>query len=344
MDKQLILDICEGKSNLSVAELSDKSQDFLLRLCTVLISRGYEHSFLKKSFKLITENKISLLKRNFALLNKKTLAKSRTAITITFGDQAENHAGMQIIGKKAEHGFSIDELQRAKILFESQGCICEYIDLKERLLNTWDNPNNINIAEASVLLIRDGVSHMLREVEFNSDDMFEEQAHLNLDTKAFMRGRVVNKNARYNVCFDEIEQEPDYDNKKGRLIKYDDVPLTKYLRYSFPKYFGKSAEKLAGEGNYYYDIQICGIGWHGDTERKKVIAVRLGSSIPLAYQWFYRNKIIGKRIDIPKIKHGDIYIMSEKASGFDWKSSSFATLRHSAGCEKFLAYKPEWLR
>ena len=343
MDKQLILDICEGKSELSVLDLSDNSKDFLLRLCTVLISRGYEHPFLKKSFKLITDNKISILKRNFNSLQKTILSKDRTAITITFGDQAENHAGMQIIGKMAEHGFTIDELQKTKSLFESQGCTCEYINLKQRLLDTWSNPDNINIDDAGVLLIRNGVSHILREVGYNADSMFEEQAHLNLDTKAFMKGRVVNKVARHNVCFDETEQEPDYSNKKGRIVKYDDVPVTKYLRYSFPKYLGNSATKLAGEGNYYYDISICGIGWHGDTERKKVVAVRLGSSIPLSYQWFYRHKIIGKRIDIPKINHGDIYVMSEKASGFDWKSSSFATLRHAAGSQKFLKYKPEWL-
>lgn len=343
MDKQLVVDMCKGKSSLSVLDLSDDSKDFLLRLCTVLLSRGYEHPFLKQSFKLITDNKIYILKRNFSILQKTILTKAKTAITITFGDQAENHAGMQIIGQMAEHGFSIDELQQAKNLLENQGCVCEYINLRQRLLDNWNNPNNISISEAGVLLIRNGVSHMLKEVGYSADDMFEEQAHLNLDTQAFMKGRVVNKVARHNLCFDETEQEPDYINKKGRIIKYDDVPLTKYLRFSFPKYIGPSATKLAGEGNYYYDISICGIGWHGDTERKKVVAVRLGSSIPLSYQWFYRHKVIGPRIDLPKINHGDIYVMSEKASGFDWKSSSFATLRHAAGSKKFLQYKPEWL-
>lgn len=30
-----------------------------------------------------------------------------SAITITFGDRAENHKGMQIVGKEAEHGFTL---------------------------------------------------------------------------------------------------------------------------------------------------------------------------------------------------------------------------------------------
>lgn len=29
------------------------------------------------------------------------------------------------------------------------------------------------------------------------------------------------------------------------------------------------------EGNYYYDINKTGIGFHGDSERKKVIAISL---------------------------------------------------------------------
>lgn len=51
-------------------------------------------------------------------------------ITITFGEQVENHVGMQKIGKLAEKGFSFQELNDAKILFEQKGYICELITLK----------------------------------------------------------------------------------------------------------------------------------------------------------------------------------------------------------------------
>ena len=36
------------------------------------------------------------------------------------------------------------------------------------------------------------------------------------------------------------------------------------------------------------------------------------------------------------LNHGDIYIMSEKAVGYDWKMSSIYTLRHAAGSKSFL--------
>ena len=36
------------------------------------------------------------------------------------------------------------------------------------------------------------------------------------------------------------------------------------------------------------------------------------------------------------INHGDIYVMSEKATGYDWKKRNRLTVRHAAGCEKYL--------
>lgn len=271
------------------------------------------------------------------------LSRKKSAITITFGDQAENHKGMQIIGKMADCGFSNDELEKAKETFEAEGCSCELVNLKERLLATWDNPDGLEIEDASVLIIRGGATHIL-SLAFPGEpestfDIFEEQAELELDTKAFMYGRVVNKSARYNLCFDEKEQEPDYENKKGRIVAYSDVPLTAYIRHMLPHYLGSKAKELAGEGNYYYDSSMCGIGWHGDSERKRVVAMRLGASIPLAYQWFYRNERIGDIIRFDDVRHGDLYVMSEKASGWDWKKRIKPTLRHAAGCKKFLEFK-----
>lgn len=273
--------------------------------------------------------------------NEIHMTKRKTAITITFGDCAENHKGMQIIGKFADCGFTTEELTSTKEMFEREGCRCDYINLKERLLSTWDNPDSIEIEDASVLIIRGGVTHMLSKVGFDADYIFQEQANLEVDTKAFMYGRVVEKSARYNLCFDEKEQEPDYENKKGRIVAYNDVPLTRYIRHMLPTYLGEKARNLAGEGNYYFDAKTCGIGWHGDSERKKVVAMRLGVSIPLAYQWYYRGKRIGDTIRFDDVEHGDLYVMSEKASGWDWKRKLKPTLRHAAGSKKYLQFKKE---
>ncbi len=75
-----------------------------------------------------------------------------------------------------------------------------------------------------------------------------------------------------------------------------------------------------------------------DTERRVVIGVRLGDTMNLMYNWFYKNKPVGEKFSIP-LSHGDLYVMSSKAVGFDWKKSSQYTLRHSAGCSKFTNFK-----
>ena len=54
-----------------------------------------------------------------------------STITITFGEQAENQRGMQVIGKKCEKGYSVKDLREAKEVFEERGFKCELIDLNK---------------------------------------------------------------------------------------------------------------------------------------------------------------------------------------------------------------------
>jgi hypothetical protein len=59
------------------------------------------------------------------------------------------------------------------------------------------------------------------------------------------------------------------------------------------------------QGNHYYDTACCGIGFHGDSERRKVVAVRLGAAFPLQFQWFLRSAPVGKRVNV-ELQHGDM--------------------------------------
>jgi hypothetical protein len=88
--------------------------------------------------------------------------------------------------------------------------------------------------------------------------------------------------------------------------------------------------ELIVEGNYYYDVERCFIGAHGDTERRVVIGLRLGDDFPLHYQWFQHHAPI-RPVQTLALHHGDLYVMSEKAVGCDWKLSTIPTLRHGAG-------------
>lgn len=247
-----------------------------------------------------------------------------STVTLTFGDVAENHNKMQKIGNLATVGFDYQDLISTQKHFTAQNCVTELIDLS---IGATD--------PAYVLIIRNGVNTLLAKNNLNSDSFYTEQMSLDHDKKYFAYGTVRNKHARWNLCFGPYSQEPDYQSGKGRIIQYSDVPHVDIIRKSLPAFFGQKAENLVVEGNYYYDLKKTYIGFHGDSERRKVIAVRLGQSFPLHYQWYTPNSA-GKVEPIGEpfhfmLNHGDMYVMSEKAVGTDWKSRKEPTLRHAAG-------------
>jgi hypothetical protein len=252
----------------------------------------------------------------------------KSTITLTFGEQSENHRGMQKLGNGvAAVGFTIDDLEAIKQKFEELG----YETMLERLEPYAENDA---ARPAAILIIKQGLNAVI--APYTEKDLFGEQCNLQWDKKAYMYGRVVNKKARHNLCYSDVSQEPDYEEKKGRVISYNDIPITSLLRKNLPKFFGHKAKDMQCEGNYYYDTSVCGVGYHGDEERKKVIAVRLGATIPLVYQWYFHCERVGHK-RIFNIDGGDVYVMSEKATGNDAHFRNIYTLRHAAGCSKFTA-------
>ena len=153
-----------------------------------------------------------------------------------------------------------------------------------------------------------------------------------------MKGRVVNKHARYNLCYGEESQKADFENKKGTVVAFKDVQYLSKLREKLGDVFCEKSKNLLAELNYYYDIKKCGIGFHGDSERRLVIGVRVGASMNLQCQWFIRSEPTGERVEVI-LNEGDFYVMSEKAVGNDWKKKIIPTLRHAAGCSKFTEIK-----
>lgn len=272
-----------------------------------------------------------------SIMDKKEIDQSlrpfTSTFTITYGDQAENHVGMQKIGSLASDGLTYEDLLNAKQYLEKLGSSVDIICLNDLLP---PNIDQTDVERAYILIARKGVDALLNPS--NADDLFKEQDALDHDKKAYMYGRVVNKKARHNLCFDEKSQDPDYKEGKGRVVPWNSVPLTSEIREMLPQVFGPKTLKLTAEGNYYYDISKCGIGFHGDSERKIVVAIRLGATLPIVYRWFKKSEPVGNEF-VLQINHGDLYAMSEKATGNDWKLRSKLTLRHAAGCSKYTTFK-----
>jgi hypothetical protein len=159
-----------------------------------------------------------------------------SAICITAGEQSENHVGMEINGEGlSASGFTIQELNNFKQILLEKGIESEY----HRLDETLEDSNGVE--PAALLIIRDGISKLIEE---SATNMLEEQLSFEWDKKFWdtRRKKVFNKIARYNVCYGEVEQEPDYENKKGTIKAYDSVPILNKWRNSLGIIFGKKQQ------------------------------------------------------------------------------------------------------
>lgn len=244
---------------------------------------------------------------------------SNSTITITFGDVAENGVRMQKIGAKSDRGFSVADMLRFKDMYEEQKLVCELIDLNAVC--------GFNFEPAFMLIVRGYNSAIM-------DRFKQEHSQLIPDRKKKMRGRVVNSLARHNLCFGAENQLADYDSGKGTIVAFSDLPVLNSIRERLISEIGVDVK--VAEGNYYYDIKKCGIGWHGDAERSWVVGMRFGQTMPFCIAWYQRSKRISEVIRVD-LYEGDMYMLSEKAVGSDWMKKIVPTLRHSAGCKKYIS-------
>jgi hypothetical protein len=249
---------------------------------------------------------------------------TNSTITITYGESVENHVGNQQIGEKLDNGISYKKLRSIKINLEKDGYVCELTNLNNFIDN--NNPDKNKTQDAGFLVVRNFVNTFFKNKDKNSQ-MKNDLIALNWDKKALMYKRVVNKKARWNLCFADFSQEPDYEKGKGRVYDFKNLKDLRKIR-KFIQNLTKI--ELNAEGNYYYDSKECYISYHGDTERKVVVGLRIGEKFPIYYQWYQDSKPITEPHEI-MLEGGDLYFMSDKAVGNDWKKKSILTLRHAAG-------------
>ena len=263
-------------------------------------------------------------------------AKKEPTFSLTIGNGGENHTGMEFIGNKRKkgQGWRYSKLMYAKQILEDIFNLTVEIVHLNTLLDGVKIPENKKPEDAWFMIVRNFLAtgvHKKFKKELESF-VWDSQYWCT------RRKKVLNKLARKNVCWGEKGQKADFSNKKGTIIPYSQSPLV--LRLKQVVELLMQDEDLIVEGNMYEDPEKNGIGGHGDTERKCVGCLRVGAAMPMKFGWFYKWKMVGKSYKTI-INGGDLYFMSEKAVGSDWKSSSIFTLRHAAGAKKYLKFTGE---
>ena len=258
--------------------------------------------------------------------------KKMQAISITYGEVTETRTGMNQNGNNLREGFTYDELKKAKKWFKERGFNAKLFHLNKALAGV--DLDGKDAPDSYVLHVENGAKCFC-----DPDNMYKEQVKLTPDKTYFdgRRKKVLNMRARYNLTFGEEAVEPDIDNKVGKQVAFEDVPETEKIRIGLEEAFGEKAAGLRAEGNYYFEPKKCGIGKHGDRERGIVICASLGEPMLMHFEWFYRCKPRGKKVEFPK-NHGDLYAMSAHAVGQNWMKSSTWQLRHAVGHDRNSRY------
>ena len=260
--------------------------------------------------------------------------KYTSRYAITFGENAILHVGGKTIGNgRRKHGYTVQEL----------------LDI-QKSINTVDAPTTLfhinsplppsirNKYNAAVLLIHNGANFILKQPDA-ADKLLHEQQHKVVYDKKFWNSRTkktLHKRARFNIVFGPHNIKPSEDYQQYTVKSFNSLPMLQAFKNKLNIYFGKKALGLNAEGNHYYQLSS-GIGFHGDEERKIVICLCLGQASILRYHWRLPGSSTHtlQPVDIP-VKHGDIYIMSEKATGWDWKLRSTVRVVHAAGHHKYI--------
>jgi len=310
-----------------------------------------------------TEQNLKMSKTKIFDINGTSLLKAMASerMSLTCAPGGENHAGMEIIGRmpvKGE-GFKASDIEGLGTYFVDQADAWISQDGIETVtvldLNTLSGENTImglgRDDQARVLLLRRWVQSMF--VDTTVQDIYRELIEDTWDAEYLdrnkyrieivdgveikVRGKRMNKRARTNLCYVAgREQEPDVWKGKGRIVDLKKKTalnlavdrLRDMIEAGLIEIGSKTKVEInVVEGNRYYNLKNTGIGFHGDTERVVVICISIGcDNYPMRWQWFKDGMPVGESIDIT-LNCGDVYIMSEKAVGADWKLRSIYWIR-----------------
>jgi hypothetical protein len=250
---------------------------------------------------------------------EKEVAAGWFGAVFTFAGAVEHHAGMQIGGQK-----------RAPLTSEELHTISAAFPKSERRI-----VNVGGLKGADVLVVKGGAAAMEGVDPAALWRSVRRLGVRGVDTKALMRGRVVNKRARFNFNVMDQAQCADYAGGRGTTYSFSRFPQLQKLRARFGALLAENRiAELNAEANVYHSLNS-GIGFHGDTERGIVIGVNLGKQRRIEWQKFHRSLPVGERT-VLKLEHGDCYFMTGLCAGTNWKRSSIETIRHRAGYHVWL--------
>jgi hypothetical protein len=266
--------------------------------------------------------------------------------SITFSKSTESHAGTTVHGTSATVGYDKVDIDRAVAWAEENGVKYESYALHDLTGST---------RKAHFLVLRDALGTLMGDPVNGLTSVtteFLQEVVPRLDDRFVNFQRVTQKKARQNAEIGPVGYASELAScplgsrpgkvLSGVVISYDILPNIKRIQQGLHRVLGAKAKDLLAEVNFYGQIRggtqkplkECGIGFHGDGERKDVVCVILGASKEIHFNAFSGTRPIGERL-IVEVGSADIYIMDEAATGNSWVKDRRVPdpqhYRHAAG-------------
>ena len=255
------------------------------------------------------------------------------SLSLTFAETGESGPSLPKYGRPhhAAEGLTLADLKQANKAFATAGYESRFIDLREEAFGHLQGlaaadmpPSDL---QPHVLVVKDGLAHLLRDSPFSRTYLTSVLLQERPDDKSIgNEGQVNTKRARWNIGIGDAAVAPSsaVEEAKGqvrsKIMSMHEAPwdVFEVLRRNLGGLFDAGKwEDLVAEANIYYNVQLCGIGFHGDTERRVVICARLMSDSPMKFAWFKDNKPVGDVVSV-KVDSGDLYFMEDFAVGSEW--------------------------
>ena len=237
------------------------------------------------------------------------------------------------VGKMAEKGFSAQELRILCASLKEQGIDASIVDLVSEAVDKGTTSEWLCdlMGDTVVLVIRNG-ANALTDDPAMADKMLEEHRGLEYDTTTLLRKKVCVARSRRNLHFADEGRPEDMANGQNTVVPWSSVPANAECRRVLTELL-ETADVASAVANYYPDPAKCGIGWHGDAERRQTIMVRLGAGSdtrPIHFLWCERGEAVAAPITI-NLAHGDVMVPCAKAVGTDYRTMTRPTVRHGTG-------------
>ena len=249
------------------------------------------------------------------------------AFTLFFGNRIEGYSNIENIGEDAPCGFTNNDILRIYSLFPEN---CELHNLKDMLPPTlYDIPDVLFLVIKNPFKeISDQLLQILMTEEQRNNDII---TGVNWDTVKYKGGQVKESKEKYRLIFTDLYDG--YIRKSfhhigyGTIYNYRRIPqlvtIKSYLELILLGPF-------VIEANCYVNKKDCYIPMHRDKERKRLCGIRLGGDFPINFRW-HHGSIRCSDVKSINLSHGDVFIMSELATGYSKEKITKLFLKYSEG-------------